>query len=500
MINQTTFVRAPSARAMAMMGIPDLPEEAFGGRTAIARAIGAPGITLHKGGGGGGLMAVVAVAAAIAIPFAAPVIASSLLASAGIAATATAMTVTSAIVGAGLGAVTAAATGQNVGRSALFGAIGGGIGGYAEAGNIAAQGATAGTGTTTGATSAVDAAGGITAAPVPTGGMTAGMTQAEMLAAQEAGFGMSQQAQMLAAQDAGLGAQLSSGAGAETAYGYAAPTAGLDTTTAAASGATAPTTAPAGTAPTTAPAAGGVTEQQAILNAQDAAVGATPSTAPNAIGYQANTAPSSVLGKLGEGVTKVGAELGKKFTDPKQQADLLLRAAGQMAGTYFADDLPPEQKQLLDQQRAELEQLRTTNNALFQEKLAAAQQLVGNASYFDPEYFGLQRARKTQMAGAQLERDTLSKISPQRAGLRAAEQRRLRLGTSRDTGTAYDTGFTTGVDAQNKQLTAGLSLYPSAPTGAMTYGSTLANMYGTAEERRRKSIADTSKLFGSFTA
>ena len=495
-MSATKFTRMPTSRQMLMMGIPELPEAAFGGdvppqqRKALVQAMG---IRPQGGGGGGGLMAVVGVAAAIAIPFAAPVIAASIGASLGVTAATFGMSamagsiVGSAIVGAGLGAITAKVTGQDVGRGALFGGIGGGIGGYTSAANAAqAAGGTAGTaGGATTAPSAVDLTG---TAVAPTGGMTAGMTQAEMLAAQEAGFGMTQQAQMLAAQDAGLGATLSSGAGAESAYAYAAPTAGLDTATAGAA------TAGTGTAP-----AGGVSQQQAILNAQDAAVGATPSTSPTAVGYQANTAPTTMLGKFGEGVSKVGTEIGKKFTDPKQQADLVLRAAGQIAGTYLADDLPPEQRQLLDQQRAELEQLRTTNNALFQEKLSAAQQLVGNASYFDPEYFGLQRARKTQLAGAQLERDTLAKISPQRAGLRAAEQRRLRLGTSRDTGTAYDMGFTSGVDAQNKQLTAGLNLYPSAPTSALSQGTALMGAYGSAEDRRRKSIADTSKLFGSFT-
>jgi len=125
-------------RSMALMGIPDLPESAFGGdlppfqRTALVRMMG---IKPQGGGGGGGLMKVVAVVAAIAIPFAAPVIASSIGLSAGIAAAtsfsaATSAAIGSAIVGAGLGAVSASVTGGNVGRGALMGAIGGGIGGY----------------------------------------------------------------------------------------------------------------------------------------------------------------------------------------------------------------------------------------------------------------------------------------------------------------------------------------------------------------------------------
>jgi hypothetical protein len=487
-------------RSMALMGIPDLPEAAFGGdlppmeRKALVQAMG---IRPQGGGGGGGLMAVVAVAAAIAIPIAAPAIASSIGMSAAIG-TAIGSSVAggvigSAIVGAGLGAVTAAVTKQDLGRGALFGAIGGGIGGYGAATSAPTS---TGVGTTTSATTAPAAVDLTGVAATPTGGITAGMTQAEMLAAQEAGFGISQQAQMLAAQDAGLGATLSSGA--ETAYGYAAPTAGLDTATAGVAGTTTGTT-PTGTA-TTPTAAGGVSEQQAILNAQDAAVGATPSTATSAIGYSAPT--QTTFGALVDGTTQaakaVGSELTKKFSTPKGQAELLLKAAGQIAGSYATQS--PEEQQLLDEARRDLEQLRSTNQQLFNEKLSAAQQMVQDANYFDPEYFGLQRARKTQIAGAQLERDTLAKIPRQRAGLRAAEQRRLRLGTSREAGTAYDTGFTGAIDAQNKSRTAGLNLYPTYSTNAINYGSTLATGYGTAEERARKSRESTGKfLSGLFS-
>ena len=71
-MSATTFVRMPSAKQMAMMGIPDLPEAAFGGdippmqRKALVKAMG---IRPQKGGG---LTAVVAVVAAVAVPFVAP--------------------------------------------------------------------------------------------------------------------------------------------------------------------------------------------------------------------------------------------------------------------------------------------------------------------------------------------------------------------------------------------------------------------------------------------
>ena len=88
---------------------------------------------------GGGVKKVIAVAAAVVIPIAAPAIASSLVASAGVsalsafAATTAFLSKTSAVTGAALGAITAKVTGQSVKAGAIAGLIGGGIGGYGTA-------------------------------------------------------------------------------------------------------------------------------------------------------------------------------------------------------------------------------------------------------------------------------------------------------------------------------------------------------------------------------
>ena len=495
-----------------------MPIDAFGGAgphklNPIAYSLMHKQPTLHGGGGGNVFKAVVAVAAAVAVPYFAPQIAASIglsgavsSALAGTALAGASGAIAGGIVGAALGAVTAKVTGQDAGRGALFGAIGGGITGY--------QGINSATGALNAPTTTAIAG---SQAPVTTGGgvggLTPGMSQAEMLAAQEAGFGMTQQAQMLAAQDAGLGATLSSG-GAETAYGYQAPTAGLSTGTAPPQVAGSQGQVQTGAQP-------GMTQQQAMLAeqqagfdvpppttqsqqaqmlaAQDAAFGTTPGA--TAVGYTAPT--QTTMGAIGEklttAATNVGKEVVKSISDPKKQADLLLRAAGQIAGTYLAPEgMTPEQKAELDKQRQELETLRTTNQELFKEKLEAARQLVQDANYFDPEYFGLQRARQVQQAGAKVEREQLAKIPQAKAGLRAAEQRRIRLGTGRDVGTAYDTGFTTAVDAQNRARSAGLNLYPSASSlSTQTYAQNLMGMYDKAEERKRDAIARTQKLFGT---
>ena len=83
------------------------------------------------------LKKILGVVAAIAIPFAAPLIAGS-AALAGVAG-AIGTTATSALVGAGLGAANAAITGGNVAQGALMGGFGGGMGSLARAGSAASN-------------------------------------------------------------------------------------------------------------------------------------------------------------------------------------------------------------------------------------------------------------------------------------------------------------------------------------------------------------------------
>ena len=80
-------------------------------------------LTHHKGGGIGAVLGIVA---AVAIPFAAPAIATAMVSSGMIAASMT--TVASAVIGGALGAGLAAATGGNILMGAAGGALGGGIG------------------------------------------------------------------------------------------------------------------------------------------------------------------------------------------------------------------------------------------------------------------------------------------------------------------------------------------------------------------------------------
>ena len=353
-----------------------------------------------------GLKKVVGVAAAIAIPFAAPFIAGSAFL-AGVAGT-IGTTATSALVGAGLGAAKGAVLGEDVGREALYGGIGGGVGGFQAA--RAAQQAT------------------------------------------QAGQ----------AANAGLAMGPPSPAVNYLATQQAAANAGL--------------------------AMGPPTPAVNYLATQQAAANAAGTGAVNAAGTAAKPAAT-----FADALRQVPASVAAKFSDPAVLADLTLRAGGMLAGSLAAGSgLSPEEEKLLTAQTEELRRAQTENVNLFNQKLQQASQFLGESKYFDPEYFGLQSARKQQVAGAQAKQAGLRGVT---GAQRTAEARRYDLGTARSTGTAYDVGFGSGVQGRLEQQQAGLNAMPSMfPTSDAGYTS-LRSAYGEADVRRGQQAKDIGALF-----
>ena len=380
---------------------------------------------------------IIGVAVAIAIPFVAPAIAGSIGLSAAVGKIAG-----SAIVGAAMGAGGAAVSGGDVGRGALFGGLGGGIAGYATP-------AAATAGTSTGATAApgVTTAAAPAAAAAPVTGATA------------------------AAPGAAAGLQEIVVTGTRAGLGGGAATSGLS------SAAAAYDAAPEGS----------------IVNRQTGEISTPTAAAPAPTAGTAAAPPKTFL----ETLKSVPGEIAKKFSNPTALADLTLRAAGQIAGSLAAGSgLSPEEESLLSAQRAELEALRGTNQELFNQRLQAAQDMLGSAKYFDPEYFGLQSARRARMAGVAAEREGTRGLRGERL---AAEQRRYRLGTARNVGTAYDVGFGQGVAGRQGALQAGLQMFPTTGPSTMGEAQNLASLYGTRAARRTEQAGQIGDLFGSVT-
>ena len=390
---------------------------------------------------GGSVKKIVTIAVAVAIPFVAPYIASS-AALAGITGS-IGLTATSALVGAGLGAANASIMGGDVGRGALMGGIGGGIGGYNYN-------------------------------PAPTVSLTEGGAP-------------------VYDYNAATNSMVPAPGYQAPVYDYDAatnsmvPAPGFDN--AAAPGLSNVPSDSAFNAPNAkTPLPGDVSTTQTFA---DGPMGPPVPPGSTVVG-QSTVAPMS----FAEAVRAIPGELKAKFTDPKALADLTLRAAGSLAGSYFAGDgMSDQEKKLIEAQTNELRALQVSNKALFDQKLQAAQDLIGESKYFDPEYFGLQRARKAQLAGAKAKRAGLRGLE---GGRRASEERRFDLATGRDTGTAFDQGFGAGVAGRTQTLQAGLTAMPGMQTG---YGADYKNIYdqyAAADRRSTERAKGIGDLFGSF--
>lgn len=392
------------------------------------------------------LKTVVSVAAAIAIPFAAPAIASSIGLSAAIGGAVGSATVGSvvggALTGAALGMAKGIVLGEDAGRSALMGGIGGAIAGYgytptaAPVGEAAAVGV--GEGTTSGAV--FDTMGqGPEIWPSSMGASTSG---APFTPVDAMGQGPEIWPSSMGEQVAATPIMDSMGQGAEVwPASMGGQPAGLDMATSTAGA------------------------------EQAAAVAKAPTTFSEA--------------------------MKAKFTDPKAQADLVLRAAGQLAGAAIAGTgMSSEEQALLDQQTADLRKLQQENEGLFRQRLEQAQNLIGESRYFDPEYFGLQRARQAQTGGAIAKRAGLRGLEGER---RAAESRRYDIETGRRTGTAYDVGYGTGVQGRLGTMQAGLSALPSAYPSLSSEYTALRGAYDAGSKRAREQAGNIGSLFGTLT-
>lgn len=411
------------------------------------------------------LKTVVAVGAAIAMPWAAPALASSIGLSTAIGTaigSATAGSVIGgAITGAALNAATAAAIGGDPRQAALMGAISGGIGGY-----TAAPGAPS----TPGAPTATAASGAPMSAPTqtvfdPTSGTFIQQAAPQMSYAPGAAPVMTAGGNLVSQVPGVMSAQT--------------PVAGLSGL------------AQAMSVPTTEQLSGlGVTP------GQQASLGVTPTQQQV---QAATTAPSAGVTTqprtFSEAVRQIPGEIAGRFRDPKALADMTLRAADTLAGSALAGSgLSSQEQQLLNEQVAELRQLRETNQALFNQRLEQAQNLIGEAKYFDPEYFGLQRARRAQVAGAKAKQAGLRGLTGERA---QAEARRVDIATGRETGTAFDVGYQSGIQGRLGTMQAGLQAMPG-PMQMSPYAD-LRTTLSEAERRRRERAGDIGSLFGSLT-
>jgi len=368
---------------------------------------------------GGGVKKVIAVAAMVVIPVAAPAIASSIAASgvlgaavSGAMATTAGAVVSSAIVGAGLGAVTAKVTGTDVKAGAIMGALGGGFGGYKSA-------------------------------------------SANMFGTPQGGIS--------GTTDRILGTNFS---GTQTPVN----TQTLDGVQYAS-------------------ADGTGTVQNAVLDGTtDIAVD--------------GTAGSTFM----ENMASVPSKVIDKITNPDTLANLTLQAGGQLLATTLIPpgsmpELSAEEQQVLEEYKAELADLKQSNEAAFNAKMDASKQFLVQAGYFSPEYFGLQAANKAaidQERKLKEYRRTAGLTSFRNTGMSAAEERRAALDSGKNVQSAYDSGFQKGMTAQNQALTTGYGMIPTKSAAYSTALANLGNMYSGMRAQQDKKRENIAEFFGGL--
>lgn len=198
-------------------------------------------------------------------------------------------------------------------------------------------------------------------------------------------------------------------------------------------------------------------------------------------------------------INRFGSYAGADWTT--RIADWATRNAGTLGSlvgsrlTGGDGGMSSDERALLQQQLDELQRAQAGNRTLFDQRMQQAQALGGEARYFDPEYFGLQRARRAQLAGAKAKRAGLRGLT---GPARLSEQRRFDLATARDVGTSFDEGYLTGTRGRLGTMEAGLRAMPTSyPTTSSEY-SNLRETYSEAQERARRQARDIGGLIGSI--
>ena len=408
---------------------------------------------------GGGLKKVVAVAAMVFIPMAAPAISGAIATSGFLGASATGVFSTwagSAIVGAGLGAVAAKATGQDWKRGALMGGIGGGIAGYSS-----------GMGSPFGSTA------------TPTGGMTG------------PGFDAPVSDPLLAPTSAAPTASVDPMIGptmADGTYG------GLSAAQEAQVGLSSLDYNDALLADQT--FVGGGTTQSATGDALGATAPPPKAPPPKAPPPKAPP-PKAPKGTFGE---RFQAGLETAYS-PENLGKASLQMGGNMlTNALVQSEYSEQQQELIDQRKAVVARLEAQGAEVDTIKLAEARKLLQQAMQVDPTYLARQKANAAKSQDARRTNEAVRRAgsSGRRAGLTDSIRRRGALAGGKHAASAFDSGYQGGLEEKIALQKGGVGMLPTS-AGLSGYYANLGSQYDSAEEARDKEREGYNQLFGFAT-
>jgi hypothetical protein len=208
-------------------------------------------------------------------------------------------------------------------------------------------------------------------------------------------------------------------------------------------------------------------------------------------------------------VQSAGSKVLDKITSPDVLASATLQAVGQLTAAAMVPEagLPgfsPEEQELVEARRQELEELKARDLDAYNQQIAISKQYLQQAGLVDPTYFATQSANRALIASARArkEQEDERAFDPFRAPT-AGEDVRTNLATARQRQTAFDKGYLEGIGLQTDYTEAARKTMPaSSPTkyyeGLAGLQSTLA--YGSrVGDKQRQNVADYTSQFNLQT-
>tara|TARA_R100000231_G_scaffold2156_6_gene3748 strand:+ start:1514 stop:2926 length:1413 start_codon:yes stop_codon:yes gene_type:complete len=235
------------------------------------------------------------------------------------------------------------------------------------------------------------------------------------------------------------------------------------------------------------------------------------SSGANAVGDAATALSNKAVESTGfvasmkQGLSSAGELALDRLTNPEALANAALQVGGAVAAEAIVGTpgMTAEETAAIEQYKQELQVLKQRDEAAFNQKLDAAKQYMVQAGYYDPNYFALQSANKAAISEARKLREFERKAGLTMGGVSQGDRRRAALSGGANIQSAFDRGFLTGTDLQNRAMSTGVGLIPNAPTsgaqGAYNL-AVLAGNQGAAERADARAKKDNiQKFFGAFS-
>lgn len=235
--------------------------------------------------------------------------------------------------------------------------------------------------------------------------------------------------------------------------------------------------------------------------------GALPQSA--AATAAASTTTQGLGQELLSSVQSAGSKVLDKITSPDVLASATLQAVGQLTAAAMVPEagLPgfsPEEQELVEARRQELEELKARDLDAYNQQIAISKQYLQQAGLVDPTYFAAQSANRALIASARArkQQEDEQAFDPFRTPT-AGENIRTNLETARQRQTAFDKGYLEGIGLQTDYTEAARKTMPtSSPTnyydrlaglqGTLAYGSRMGDI-------QRQNVADFSSQFNLQT-